>query len=63
MKFEEFEEKIKEKGFGIVAMNHYAIAGERMILLCCFKVKIVRRLFRLKAKTQNWYLKIFIRRS
>ena len=27
MKFEEFEEKIRAKGFGIVAMNHYTLKG------------------------------------
>lgn len=29
MKFEEFERKIWEKGYGIVAMNHYTIKGKR----------------------------------
>jgi hypothetical protein len=28
MKFEEFEKKIKEKGYGIVAMNHYTLGGK-----------------------------------
>ena len=29
MTFEEFEKKILEKGYGIVAMNHYAKDGKR----------------------------------
>ena len=29
MKFEEFEKKIWEKGYGIVSMNHYTISGKR----------------------------------
>lgn len=29
MTFEEFEQKIWEKGFGIVAMNHYTLSGTR----------------------------------
>lgn len=28
MKFEEFEKKIQEKGYGVAAMNHYAINGK-----------------------------------
>src|SRR3989344_6754512 len=29
MKFEEFEKKIWDMGYGIVAMNHYTIGGKR----------------------------------
>lgn len=29
MKFEEFERKVWEKGYGIAAMNHYTIGGKR----------------------------------
>ena len=29
MDFEEFEKKIAEKDYGIVAMNHYSIKGKR----------------------------------
>ena len=29
MQFEEFEKKIWEMGYGIVAMNHYTISGKR----------------------------------
>lgn len=29
MKYEEFEKELWEKGYGIVAMNHYTINGER----------------------------------
>lgn len=28
MKFEEFESKIREMGFGIAAMNHYSLNGK-----------------------------------
>lgn len=28
MNFEEFENKIREKGYGIVAMNHYKLSGK-----------------------------------
>lgn len=28
MKFEDFEKQIKEKGYGIVAMNHYTLGGK-----------------------------------
>ena len=28
MKFEEFEKAIREKGYGIAAMNHYRIGGK-----------------------------------
>jgi len=29
MKFEDFEKKIWDKGYGIVAMNHYSLNGKR----------------------------------
>lgn len=44
MNFEEFEKKILEKSYGIVAMNHYSIKGRRY-LYCVVLSKNKERAF------------------
>ena len=45
MKFEEFEHILKENGYGIVAMNHFDIAGCRW-LYCVILNKDKKKAFK-----------------
>jgi hypothetical protein len=52
MKFEEFEKKMWEKGYGIVAMNHYAISGKRRTY-CVVLSKNKERAFQSEAENSE----------
>ncbi len=49
MDFEEFEKKIFEEDYGIVAMNHYSINGKRY-LYCVVLSKDKERAFQAEGK-------------
>jgi len=52
MNFEEFEKKILEEGYGIVAMNHYVIGGKRY-LYCVVLSKDQERAFQSEWKNSK----------
>jgi len=52
MNFEEFEKKIEEKGFGVVAMNHYTLKGKRH-LFCVILNTAKGTAFRAESETSN----------
>jgi hypothetical protein len=49
MKFEEFEKKIREKGYGIAAMNHYNMGG-KPYTFCVIFGKNKERAFKAEAE-------------
>ena len=52
MKFEEFEKKILEKNYGIVAMNHYSINGKRY-LYCVVLSKDKKKAFQFEGENSE----------
>lgn len=52
MKFEEFEAKIWEKGYGIVAMNHYTLGGKRFTY-CVILDRNKKRAFQAEAENSE----------
>ncbi len=59
MNFEEFENKIGEKGYGIAAMNHYSINGKRYTYLVVLS-RDKERAFQAEASTSKEAFEIII---
>ena len=52
MKFEEFEKRIRERGYGIAAMNHYSLNGKQYTF-CVVLSKNDDKAFRAEAESSE----------